>query len=201
MPSFGGRDPQIAIERLKNINGNNAKCILVCVYGNRAYDDTLVEMQDTANSQKFQIIAAITAIAQHSIINEYAKERPDRQDEVILTKFTQDILNKNKEKIAPIPGHRPYKKISKTPIIPQPNKNCIKCGLCAKMCPVNAINPITFKTNPQKCISCMRCIKLCPKNVRKVNQLIVKIAAQAIKKECQTRKSPELFLTNKILEQ
>ena len=35
MPSFGGRAPAVAIERLKQIAGNGAKCTLVCVYGNR----------------------------------------------------------------------------------------------------------------------------------------------------------------------
>ena len=48
MPSFGGRAPAVAIERLKQISGNGAKCTLVCVYGNRAYEDTLVEMEDAA---------------------------------------------------------------------------------------------------------------------------------------------------------
>lgn len=38
MPSFGGRAPAAAIERLKKIKGNGAKCTLVCVYGNRAYE-------------------------------------------------------------------------------------------------------------------------------------------------------------------
>lgn len=72
MPSFGGRAPKIAIQRLKQINGNHAKCILVCVYGNRAYEDTLVEMEDAANDSNFKVIAAISAIAEHSIIHKYA---------------------------------------------------------------------------------------------------------------------------------
>ena len=38
MPSFVGRAPAVAIERLKKIAGNGAKCTLVCVYGNRAYN-------------------------------------------------------------------------------------------------------------------------------------------------------------------
>ena len=42
MPSFGGRAPAVAIERLKQIKGNGAACTLVCVYGNRAYEDTLL---------------------------------------------------------------------------------------------------------------------------------------------------------------
>ena len=42
MPSFGGRAPAVAIERLKRIAGNGAKCTLVCVYGNRACEDIIV---------------------------------------------------------------------------------------------------------------------------------------------------------------
>ena len=49
MPSFGGRAVKVAIDRLGKINGNNARCTIVCVYGNRAYEDTLVEMQDAAS--------------------------------------------------------------------------------------------------------------------------------------------------------
>ena len=48
MPSFGGRAPAVAIERLRKIAGNGAMCTLVCVYGNRAYEDTLAEMEDAA---------------------------------------------------------------------------------------------------------------------------------------------------------
>ena len=63
MPSFGGRAPAVAIERLKKIAGNGAKCTLVCVYGNRAYEDTLAEMEDAAKESGFQVVAAIAANA------------------------------------------------------------------------------------------------------------------------------------------
>ena len=44
VPSYGGRVPVPAAERLSMIRGNGAKAIIVCVYGNRAYEDTLVEL-------------------------------------------------------------------------------------------------------------------------------------------------------------
>ena len=68
MPSFGGRAPAAAIERIKKIAGNGAKCTLVCVYGNRAYEDTLVEMEDAAKESGFRVVAAVAAVAEHSII-------------------------------------------------------------------------------------------------------------------------------------
>ena len=66
MPSFGGRAPAVAMERLKRIAGNGAGCTLVCVYGNRAYEDTLVEMEDAAKECGFRVIAAVAAVAEHS---------------------------------------------------------------------------------------------------------------------------------------
>ncbi|MCI7454692.1 MAG: hypothetical protein MSA93_05240 [Spirochaetales bacterium] len=80
MPSFGGRAPAVAIERLRKIKGNGAKCTLVAVYGNRAYEDTLVEMEDAAKECGFSIVAAISSVAEHSIIHEYAAGRPDEDD-------------------------------------------------------------------------------------------------------------------------
>lgn len=62
MPSFGRRAPAVAIERLKQIAGNGAKFTLVCVYGNRAYEDTLVEMEDAAKRCGFQVVGAIAAV-------------------------------------------------------------------------------------------------------------------------------------------
>lgn len=53
VPSYGGRVPATAIERLKCISGNGAKAILNCVYGNRAWEDTLTELQDTSDIPNF----------------------------------------------------------------------------------------------------------------------------------------------------
>ena len=193
MPSFGGRAPAMAIERLKNIAGNGAKCTLVCVYGNRAYEDTLAEMEDAAKECGFQVVAAIAAVAQHSIIPQYAGNRPDASDEKQLAGFAQQIADKT-ESAASIPGNRPYKKAGGAGLVPKPSKTCVKCGVCAKNCPVQAIDSVKFTADSKKCISCMRCVKQCPHNARKVNGAIVSVAALAIKKACSVRKENELFL-------
>ena len=61
--------------------GNGAKCTLVCVYGNRAYEDTLVEMENAAKECGFRVVAAIAAVAERSILPQYASNRPDAPDE------------------------------------------------------------------------------------------------------------------------
>ena len=193
MPSFGGRAPAVAIERLKQIAGNGAKCTLVCVYGNRAYEDTLVEMEDAAKECGFRVVAAVAAVAEHSILPQYATGRPDASDEKQLADFAAKIAGRDSV-ITSLPGNRPYKKSSGAGLVPKPTKDCVKCGLCAEKCPVQAIDPASFAADPKLCIGCMRCVKQCPKNARKVNGLMVSIAGMAIKKACSVRKENELYL-------
>lgn len=193
MPSFGGRAPAVAIERLKQIAGKGAKCTLICVYGNRAYEDTLVEMEDAAKVCGFRVVAAVAAVAEHSILPQYATGRPDASDEKQLADFAAKIVGKDGE-ITSLPGNRPYKKSGGAGLVPKPTKNCVKCGLCAAKCPVQAIDPASFAPDAKKCIGCMRCFKQCPGNARKVNGLMVSIAGMAIKKACSVRKENELYL-------
>ncbi len=94
MPSFGGRLPAVAAERLSIVKGNSAKCVLVCVYGNRAYEDTLAEMEDIAIKCDFKIMAAVSAVAEHSIMRQYATGRPDERDTHTLVDFSKQIVEK-----------------------------------------------------------------------------------------------------------
>lgn len=71
VPSYGGRVPAIAVSRLRQIKGNGAAVILIVVYGNRAYDDTFAELQDTLTDSGFSCIAAVAAIAEHSIMRQF----------------------------------------------------------------------------------------------------------------------------------
>ena len=193
VPSFGGRAPAVAIERLKQIDGNGAKCTLVCVYGNRAFEDTLVEMEDAAKGCGFQVVAGVAAVAEHSIMPQYAAGRPDVSDQKQLKDFANQITDKTGT-VSAIPGNRPYKKAGSAGLVPKPDKSCVKCGACAKACPVQAIDSANFTANSKACISCMRCVKGCPQKARRVNGMMVSVAALAIKKACSVRKENELFL-------
>ncbi|MDE7353177.1 MAG: 4Fe-4S binding protein [Acetatifactor sp.] len=200
VPSYGGRVPGLAVQRISNIHADQAPCVIVCVYGNRAYEDTLIELKDAAEKSGFRVIAAIAAIAEHSIMHQYAAGRPDDNDISQLNCFAKKILDKingslNAVSAPQIPGNRPYKKAGGAGLVPKANNSCTSCGLCAKQCPAQAINKENPKiTDSGKCISCMRCVVHCPQSARKVNGAMVSVAALAIKKACSTRKENQLFI-------
>lgn len=200
VPSYGGRVSELAAKRLKQVHGNHARCIIVCVYGNRAYEDTLAELKDITEQCGFRVIAAIAAVAEHSIMHQYAAGRPDMRDIRELHDFAGKIQEKLQNNdtashILKIPGNHPYKKAGGAGLVPKADKNCVSCGLCAETCPAQAISKENINTaDSKKCISCMRCVVWCPESARKVNGAIVSVAALAIKKACSVKKNNELFV-------
>lgn len=200
VPSYGGRVPSLAARRISDIHGDHTLCVIVCVYGNRAYEDTLVELNDVAEQSGFKVIAAIAAIAEHSIMHQYAAGRPDTKDKSELNSFAKKILEKiNSDSTEfttlQIPGNRPYKKVGGAGLVPKAGNDCTNCGLCAKQCPAQAISKENLKVaDSKKCISCMRCVVRCPRSARKVNGALVSAAAFAMKKACSIRKGNELYI-------
>lgn len=200
VPSYGGRIPPLATQRILKIRGNQAQCVIVCVYGNRAYEDTLLELNDIAVKSDFKVIAAVAAIAEHSIMHQYAAGRPDTKDKQELQIFAKKILNKlnssaEDTSILQIPGNYPYKKVGGAGLVPKADDKCTNCGICAQNCPAQAISKVNLKvTDSKKCISCMRCVVRCPQSARKVNGAMVTVAVLAMKKACSIRKENELYI-------
>lgn len=199
VPSYGGRVPALAAERIKQIRGGQVRCIIVCAYGNRAYEDTLLELNDMAEQSGFRVIAAVGAVAEHSIMRQYAAGRPDQQDIGELQNFAEKIFEKlskpDDTAALQIPGNRPYKETRGVGLVPKADACCTGCGLCAERCPAQAISRENLRTtDSRKCISCMRCVAQCPQSARKVNGAMVSAAALALKKACSGRKSNELYI-------
>lgn len=199
VPSFGGRVPGVALERLAQMTGGGAGTALICAYGNRAYDDTLLELRDCLDGQGFRCVAAVAAVTEHSIMRQFGKGRPNEEDRQELRQFGRQIRQALEEDAAParveVPGKFPYVDYKGVPFVPKAGRDCTHCGLCAKRCPVGAIdldNPAA--TDKGKCMACMQCVSLCPKHTRKLNDALLFAATQKMKKACLSPKKNYLFL-------
>ena len=199
VPSFAGRVPAVAIERLKKISANGAKAILNCVYGNREWDDTLTELQDTLESCGFVCVAAIAAVAEHSIFRQFAAGRPDADDAKELAEFASRITVKLAGgvfgELNLAGSHGTYKEVGPIPFKPEGSDNCDGCGICADSCPVGGID----KNNPRNtdkevCISCMRCRDICPKHARDLDAAFMQTAAEKMAAKLGGHKKNYLFV-------
>lgn len=198
VPAFGGRAPGVAMERLGKLAGNGAVAIPVAVYGNRAIEDTLVELADTLEAAGFRICAGVSAVAEHSIMRQFATGRPDEADRQELKAFAEEIrarLDDGEWEPPVLPGSRPYKEIHRIAMDVQARDGCIGCGVCADHCPVGAI-PMQDpgQTDPEICISCMGCVEVCPMGARGADPGLLKASIQRLSAVCEGRKPNELFL-------
>ena len=196
LPVYAGRVPQISLERLAALKGNGQKAVAVVVYGNREYDDALLETRNTLEANGFQVIAAAAFIAEHSIVRSIAAGRPDAEDEKIARQFAADVMAKADD-AAPVqvPGNVPYKEIKPSTFHPAADEACVKCGVCSAQCPVGAIpmeNP--NETLNDICINCMRCVQVCPVRSRALPAPFVASATQMLNEKAAGYKKPVVFL-------
>ena len=196
LPVYAGRVPQISLERLSALKGNGQKAVAVVVYGNREFDDALLETRDALEANGFQVIAAAAFIAEHSIVRSIANRRPDAQDEALCRQFASDVMAKADDTATvQVPGNTPYKELKPSAFHPAANENCVKCGVCAQQCPVGAI-PLDdpSRTNNDLCINCMRCVQVCPVSSRALPDSFLNMITQMLNQNAAGYKKPVVFL-------
>lgn len=198
VPSYSGRVPAVALERLRTLQARGARAVAVCAYGNRAYEDTLLELTDTLQEVGFRVVGAVAAVAEHSIARCYGAGRPDARDCHELADYSGRLwhaLLSGATATPSLPGHRPYRRVSAVGLVPRPTSECTHCGVCAARCPVQAIDPERVdRVDRSRCISCMRCVTVCPHGARRVNRALLFVVRQLLRRACATRKPNELFL-------
>jgi len=202
LPVYAGRIPEIVEDYVYNLKTDGTKAIILSVYGNRDYDDALIEMRNILNQNGFSIIAAGAFIGEHSFTNKVGTGRPDEEDLKIAKAFGDSIYVKIKEignnttESIEVKGNYPYKERGALPpVAPSTNENCSECMDCVVSCPTDAINSQNpRKTDIDKCILCCECVKICPESAKINDSEAILGLIGMLENKFTERKEPELFI-------
>ncbi len=210
VPVYNGRIPIEAVRRLKRLKGANTPAIIVAVYGNRAYEDALVELRDLVTELGFHPFAAAAFIGEHSYSTTekpIAQNRPDAEDLSVAQSFGARIEEMLKNgtfigSLSKLPGNVPFKTIPvRPPISPTTiEAECDKCEICVSVCPTEAIEmKEVMETDIAACILCCACVKECPTGARVNNSDFIRTISQRLFEHCSERKEPELFFSGDFM--
>ena len=203
-PVYAGRVPDVFLQRLSRFKAQNTPAVLVALYGNREYEDALVELSDVVSAAGFNVVAAAAFIGEHSYSTAeqpIAAGRPDRSDldkaEAFGAQVAKKLAVEDLNRAPTLPGHRPYR--DRPPlggIAPESDPaSCTLCGRCAHVCPTFVIDVGTeVVTRAEDCVMCCACVKDCPTGARKMAHPLIQERRTMLINNCSRRKEPELFL-------
>ena len=206
-PVYGGRLPVDAIARLKQLRASNTLAVLIVLYGNREFEDALLELKHLTLELGFNSIAGGAFIGEHSFASEdvpIANGRPDSRDVQMAMEFGEKIRGKVAALQSPdaqtefeIPGNFPYEAGGARPMAVSPVTKedvCTLCGTCADVCPTAAISLNgAVATEIELCIRCCACIKNCPESARVIEDSFWKDIGNWLTENCSARKEPQLY--------
>lgn len=206
VPVYMGRVPALLSEWFDGLKAHATPMVCVVVYGNRVYDNALLELKDILKGRGGIIIAGGAYIGEHSFSNfeTPSRGRPDEDDLSHARAFGERIRKKIQSTSAgtkisevEVPGTYPYKGVTDLWDVDfiAINDNCTQCGTCAKICPMGAISPHdSSEVDIFKCITCCACLKRCPQSAREMTASPVKEAQKRVNTLFRERKKPESFV-------
>ncbi len=182
-PVYAGRIPNKMLPIVQTLfKGNGALAVPVVTFGNRSFDNGLIELRNELENNGFHTIAGAAFAAQHAFSDKLASGRPDVQDMEKLAAFAAGIADKAAAMTEiPVPiavkGTEPVDKYY-TPLgtdgkpavflkaKPKTKDTCINCKACVRACPMASIDKDDPSLVSGVCIKCQACVKVCPKQAK-----------------------------------
>ena len=180
-PVYAGRVPNVLLPFLQEkIVGGGALAVPVVLFGNRAYDDALMELRNILAADGLHPVAAAAFVGEHSFSRTLGQGRPNENDEALMDEFaakTADLVRRlpaAPEKPVAVRGQEPLRPyytprdragnpINILKVKPKTDMTrCGGCGLCAEICPMGSIDPPDVSAVRGICIKCCACVKGCP---------------------------------------
>ena len=180
-PVYAGRVPNVLLPFLrKRIVGGGALAVPVVLFGNRNYDDALIELRNILAADGMHPIAAGAFVGEHSFSRVLGANRPNAEDEALMDEFAarvaalaagldatpvKSVAVRGQEPLRPYytPRDRAGNPINILKVKPKTDMSrCGGCGLCANLCPMGSIDPADVSAVRGICIKCCACVKGCP---------------------------------------
>ncbi len=217
VPVYGGKVAPLALQRMEAMRGDKTPVVLIVVYGNRAYEGALSQLDEFVTQRGFVTVGAAAFVGEHSYSSkEYpiAVGRPDMTDLADARNFGKELATKlaaitvprmvDVTRLVPprdslwsklrfiffILRQRNKKKPATKPAPVVDMEACKGCGKCARLCPNGAISPDGKHTDAERCIKCCACVKCCPARARHFATPYAPILSQCF----AARKSPVTIL-------
>lgn len=211
MPVYAGRIPNLLLKYLTSVKGNDALAVPIVLFGNRNYDDALIELRDILEKNNFHTIGAGAFIGEHSFSSILAKNRPDDKDILIAESFGEKISEKLLNLISPpefpikVTGnpypykgyYQPHNKdnnlIDMKKVKPLTAANCTDCKICVTVCPMGSIEYEDVSIVSGICIKCGACIKKCPVHAKYYTDENYLFHKKDLEEKFKRRAEPDLF--------
>lgn len=180
-PVYAGRVPNVLLPFLwERIVGGGALAVPVVLFGNRNYDDALIELRNILAADGMHPIAAGAFVGEHSFSRVLGADRPNAEDEALMDEFAarvaalaagldaapvKSVAVRGQEPLRPYytPRDRAGNPINILKVKPKTDlSRCGGCGLCADLCPMGSIDPADVSAVRGICIKCCACVKGCP---------------------------------------
>ncbi|MDR1832582.1 MAG: 4Fe-4S binding protein [Fusobacteriaceae bacterium] len=210
-PVIAGRVPNVLLKYLGTLAGNGALCVPLVLYGNRNYDDALIELRDILAQGGFKPVAAAAFIGEHSFSDILGKGRPDGKDLDVACDFAAGVAKKisgadfDEDKLVAVRGEtpiRPYYQprdskgnpIDIRKVTPKTNGKCVNCKLCAIVCPMGSIKYEYVGELQGICMKCCACVKKCPVGAKYFDDPNFLYHKEELELQYARRAEPETFL-------
>ncbi len=212
-PVYAGRLPNLLLPYIKTLRGQDTPALPLVVFGNRDYDDALLELGLLLEDQGFRCFAAAAFVGEHAFSRVLGAGRPDDADLDKASSFAaaaaekirsrvfpqsiRELLHENERALKPYytPRDRYGNPVNILKVKPKLDaEKCTRCGKCVSLCPLGSIDPEDVADIRGICMKCGACIKGCPQGARYYDDKGYLYHQHELEELYARRAEPSLFL-------